>query len=189
MATAHHLLHPVRLRIMQTMLGADELTTAQLRERLPDVPPATMYRHVAALAEAGFLEVVSERRVRGVVERGYRVRGDRSLLDAEERSSMTKDDYQRAFALYSGALMADVDRYLARDDADPAREGLLCRQAAVWLTEEECAELAAEIEEVVTRRTRTGPGGGRTRHLVSLTVVPDKSANEPAGGSPGGSGD
>ena len=53
MATADVLLHPVRMRILQALFDADPLTTAQLRERLPDIAPATMYRQIAVLAEAG----------------------------------------------------------------------------------------------------------------------------------------
>jgi hypothetical protein len=41
---------PMRRR---PLLDGHPVTTAQLRERLPDIPPATMYRHVGALAAAG----------------------------------------------------------------------------------------------------------------------------------------
>lgn len=176
MATADLLLHPVRLRILQTLLGSDELTTAQLRDRLPDVSAATMYRHVAALTEAEILEVVQERPVRGTVERSYRVRQDKALVDDDARNTMTKDDHRRAFTVFSGALLADFDRYLSRDDTEPARENLLYRQGAVWITDEEFAELVEEIEAAVERRAHTSPGDGRTRHIVSLVLLPDKPA-------------
>ncbi|MER7790397.1 helix-turn-helix domain-containing protein [Streptomyces sp. NPDC097640] len=176
MATANLLLHPVRLRILQILLGADELTTAQLRDQLPDIPPATMYRHVATLTQAGILEVVRERPIRGTVERSYRVRQDKALVDADARTTMTREDHRQAFAVFTGALMADFDRYLSRDDAEPAREGVLYRQGAVCLTDEEFAELVEEIEAVVARRTHTTPDDGRTRHILSLVLVPDKPA-------------
>jgi hypothetical protein len=47
MTTADLLLHPVRLRIVQAFLGDRALTTGDLRAELPDVPPASLYRHVA----------------------------------------------------------------------------------------------------------------------------------------------
>ncbi|MYU09985.1 helix-turn-helix domain-containing protein [Streptomyces sp. SID8361] len=75
------------MRILQTLVGADELTTAQLRDRLPDVPPATMYRHIATLTQAGILEVIHERQVRGTVERSYRVRQDKAVVDADARTA------------------------------------------------------------------------------------------------------
>ncbi|GAA2084766.1 helix-turn-helix domain-containing protein [Streptomyces albiaxialis] len=173
MTTANLLLHPVRLRILQALVGAGPLTTAQLRERLPDIPPATMYRHVAALAKAEVLEVVDERRVRGTVERSYRIRQDGALVGEEARTSMTREDHRQAFTAFSGALMGDFERYLSRDDAEPADDGLLYRQGSVWLTDEEFAELVEDLEKAVTSRARTTPGDGRKRHIVSLVVVPD----------------
>src|SRR3954469_20006775 len=74
LTSADLLLHPVRLRIVQAFLGERALTTAQLREELPDVPPASLYRHIALLVGADVLSVVSERRVRGATERTYTLR-------------------------------------------------------------------------------------------------------------------
>ncbi|GGV16465.1 hypothetical protein GCM10010182_41660 [Actinomadura cremea] len=174
MANANLLLHPVRLRILQTLVGADEMTTAQLRERLPDVSPASMYRHVATLTRAGILEVVRERPVRGTVERSYRVRQDEALVDEDARAAMTKDDHRSAFAVFTGAMVADFDRYISHDESDPPRENVVYRQGAVWVTDAEFAALVEEIEAAVERRTRTTPDDGRTRHLLSLVLVPDK---------------
>ncbi|MGW5861690.1 helix-turn-helix domain-containing protein [Streptomyces sp. NPDC055239] len=178
MATANLLLHPVRMRILQTLVGAGELTTAQLRERLPDVSPATMYRHVATLTQAGILEVVQERPVRGTVERSYRVRQDKALVDEEARAGMTKDDHRQAFTVFTGAMMADFDRYLSRDDADPSREGVLYRQGAVWATPEEFTELVEELEALVARYAQRTSGDDRIRHIISLALVPDKATGE-----------
>ena len=174
MANANLLLHPVRLRILQTLVGADEMTTAQLRERLPDVSPASMYRHVATLTRAGILEVVRERPVRGTIERSYRVRQDEALVDEDARAAMTKDDHRAAFAVFTGAMVADFDRYISHDESDPPRDNVVYRQGAVWVTDEEFAALVEEIEAAVERRTRTAPDDGRTRHLLSLVFVPDK---------------
>ncbi|MGW6054200.1 helix-turn-helix domain-containing protein [Streptomyces sp. NPDC055189] len=178
MATANLLLHPVRMRILQTLVGAGELTTAQLRQRLPDVSPATMYRHVATLTEAGILEVVRETPVRGTVERSYRVRQDGALVDEEARAAMTKDDHRQAFTVFTGAMMADLDRYLSRDDADPSRDGVLYRQGAVWATTEEFGALVQELEALIARYTQRAPGDDRERHIISLALLPDKAAGE-----------
>lgn len=175
MPTANLLLHPVRMRILRTLLGAGELTTAQLRERLPDVSAASMYRHVATLVRAGIIEVVRERPVRGTVERSYRVSQEQGLVDDEARSAMTKEDHRNAFTVFTGALMSDFERYLAREDSEPARQGVLYRQGAVWVTEAEFAALVEELEAVVARHTRTEPGDGRVGHIVSLTLHPDPS--------------
>lgn len=172
METADLLFHPVRMRIVQTLSGADELTTSQLRDRLPDVAPATLYRHVAALADGAVLEVTGEKRVRGAVERSYRLREENAVVGPG--AVMTREDHRRAFALFCASLMADFDRYLSRDGADPAADGVAYRQAGVWLSEEEADALIEEITAMVTERARNNaPDDGRARRYVSLVVVPD----------------
>ncbi|MFI5960182.1 helix-turn-helix domain-containing protein [Cryptosporangium sp. NPDC051539] len=173
MATADVLLHPVRMRILQALFDADPLTTGQLRERLPDIPPATMYRHIAVLVDAGVLEVVDERRVRGTVERSYRVSQEQAVVDATARATMTRDEHRRAYTTFAASLIGDFDRYLAHDDADPHRDGVVYRQAAVWLTDEEFTAMVHEIEHAVVSRTGNTRDDGRTRRVVNLVVIPD----------------
>ncbi len=173
MATADLLLHPVRMRILQALFDADPLTTAQLRERIPDVAPATMYRQIAVLAEAGVLEVAQERRVRGTIERSYRVRKEEAVVDPEARAAMSKEDHLRSYTTFAASLLGDFDRYLAHPDADPHADGVVYRQAAVWLTEEEFAVMVEEIEKAVVSRFEN-VREGRIRRVVSLVVVPDE---------------
>ena len=85
------LLHPVRMRIVQALLGDRELTTAQLQGELPDVPAATLYRQVAALLNGGALEVTNERRVRGTYERTYRLRPENTHIGPEDAAAMTPE--------------------------------------------------------------------------------------------------
>ncbi|BCB80877.1 hypothetical protein Pflav_072870 [Phytohabitans flavus] len=167
------------MRILQALFDADPLTTGQLRERLPDIPPATMYRHIAVLVDAGVLEVVDERRVRGTVERSYRVHQDQGAIDPAAREAMTRDDHRRAYTTFAASLMGDFDRYLAHPDADPHRDGLVYRQAAVWLTDDEFTAMVAEIEHAVVSRIGNTRDGGRTRRVVSLVVVPDTPLTPP----------
>jgi DNA-binding transcriptional ArsR family regulator len=177
MATADLLLHPVRMRILQALFDADPMTTAQLRDRLPDIAPATMYRHIAVLADAGVLEVVSEKKVRGTVERSYRVRAEQAVVDPAARAAMTRDDHQQSFTTFAASLMADFNRYLGHEDANPVTDGVVYRQAAVWLTDDEFAVMIEEIEKAVVSRVSNPGTDGRVRRIVSLVVVPDKPAS------------
>src|SRR6185312_3636275 len=112
MVTAELLLHPVRLRVVQALLGDRVLTTGELHAELPDVPTASLYRHVALLAGAGMLEVADEHRVRGAVERSYRLVPDAVSLGPERMRSLAADEHRRAFAVFTAGLLADYDRYL-----------------------------------------------------------------------------
>ena len=172
MATLDLLLHPVRLRILRTFLDGHPATTAELRERLPDIPHATMYRHVAALASAGVLEVLDEKRVRGTVERRYRLSWPHAEIGPADRAAMTAEDHRKTFTAFVGGLLADFDQYLTRDPADPTADGVSYQQAALWLTDAEMAELSTAIREAVTARLGQDPGPGRTRRMISLVTMP-----------------
>ena len=172
MASLDLLLHPVRLRILRALLDGHPSTTAELRGRLPDIAPATMYRHIAVLTAAGVLEVLEEKRIRGAVERTYRVHWDRAEIDPADRAAMTPDDHRRAFTAFTGGLLADFDRYLTREPADPTADGVTYQQAALWLTDEELAELLTEVRTAVTARQGRAPGPDRTRRMISLIAMP-----------------
>lgn len=172
MASADLLLHPVRLRIVQAFLGDRVLTTAELHDLLPDVPTASLYRHVATLAEAGLLAVVGERRVRGAAERSYRLEVEAASVTPADTEAMTAEDHGRAFTGFVAALLADFGRYLDRGDVDAARDGVGYRQAALWLDDEELAALVAELREVVGRRLELRPQGQRRRRQLSTVLMP-----------------
>ncbi|MGV0837941.1 helix-turn-helix domain-containing protein [Mycolicibacterium thermoresistibile] len=172
MSSVDLLLHPVRFRIVQTFLDGRGRTTGQLREQLDDVAPATLYRHIAKLADAGVLEVADEQRVRGATERTYRLRRERADLGPDAAATMTLDDHRRVFTTLVTSLLADFDRYLQRDGADPAADGVAFRQAALWLTEDELLTMLGELGEVIAARAGNEPQAGRTRRMLTTVLVP-----------------
>lgn len=66
------IMNPVRQRIVQYLILHEEGTVSSIREELNDIPPASLYRHIKILYEAGGIEVVRERKVRGTVEKPMR---------------------------------------------------------------------------------------------------------------------
>ena len=172
MTSVDLLLHPVRLRVVQAFLGDRTLTTGELRAELPDVPQASLYRHVGVLADAGVLEVVGERKVRGAAERSYRLVVEAARVPADELAGMTADDHRRAFTTYVASLLAAFDGYLDRGEPDLVRDGVGYRQVALWLTEDEFAELAADLRGVLQARLTNRPGDGRRPRLVGLVHLP-----------------
>jgi len=172
MSSADLLLHPVRLRIIQTFLGDRQLTTGQLGLEMTDVAPATLYRQVAILAQAGVLTVVDERRVRGTVERTYALSIADAQLSDDELSRMTPEDHRRAFMAFLAGVLADVDRYIDSGDVDLQRDGAGYRTVGLWLSLDELTEMVAEIGAAVQARAGNGPGDGRTRRMLSTVLIP-----------------
>ncbi|MGY2001619.1 helix-turn-helix domain-containing protein [Blastococcus sp. SYSU DS1024] len=166
------LLHPVRLRVVQAFLGGRTLTTGEVRSALPDVPVASLYRHVGVLADAGVLEVVGERKVRGAAERSYRLVPAAAEVSADDLAAMTGEDHRRAFTTFVASLLADFDRYLARGEPDLVRDGVGYRQVGLWLTDAEFGELLSDLRGVLQARLANRPGDGRRRRLVGLVNLP-----------------
>ncbi|MFI7427476.1 helix-turn-helix domain-containing protein [Micromonospora sp. NPDC049836] len=184
MNIADLLLHPVRLRIVHAASGGRELTTTQLCERLPDVSRVTVYRQVALLVDEGFLEVAGEQRVRGGVERRYRLRQDRPVIDADAAAEMTIDDHRRGFAAAMAVLIAEFTRYLDGDGADPVADGVSYRQGTLWLSPAELAELTGRLVGVLRDVAGNGPAPGRSAYLLSPILFPVTPAPPDHGGPP-----
>jgi len=172
MASADLLLHPVRLRIVEAFLGDRALTTVALRSELPDVPLASLYRHVARLVDAGVLAIVAERRVRGALERTYTLRLSAAQLSAADVARMTPDDHRQAFMAFTAGLLGDFDRYLARGGSDLARDGAGYRMAAMWLSELEYLAFLRELSAVVQSYMTKPPAPGRRRRILRTILIP-----------------
>ena len=173
MRPADVVLHPVRMRIVQAFLGDRQLTTGDLRAEIPNVPSATLYRQVAALAQGGVLDVVEEKRVRGAVERTYRLRTGAAHIDADEARQMTVEEHRQVFLTFAVGLLADFDRYLDRGDVDMARDLAGFTRNAMYLTDEEMSEVVDELRALLQPRIALPPAPGRTRRLLATVLLPD----------------
>ena len=179
------LLSPLRLRIIHAVLDGRPFTTTQLADRMVDVSRATVYRQVAVLADAGLLEIDGEQRVRGAVERTYRLHSARAAMDLHTVAAMTIEDHQRLFTAAVGALLAEFNAYLGRDGADPLTDSVSYRQFSLWLSEEEKADLVRNVTATLVVLMKNGPTAGRRQHMLSTILFP---TDEPPSKIPSGKG-
>jgi hypothetical protein len=179
MTSADLLLHPVRLRIVKAFLGDRALTTSELAAELDDVPTGSLYRHVALLTQAGVLQVVAERRVRGAVERTYRLRLFAARISPTEATAMSAEEHLQAFMVYVAGMLADAERYLASGKPDPIKDGADYQVGALWLTDGEFAELLRELAIVFQPHLGNPPGKRRKRRIVYTVFLPapERAAN------------
>ncbi|MGW4249053.1 helix-turn-helix domain-containing protein [Nocardia sp. NPDC004722] len=166
------LLHPVRLRIVHALSGGRTRSATELCEHLIDVPRTTIYRHLGLLVDGGVLEVAEERRVRGAVERSYRVAADRPTITVEDGAAMTLDEHRRGFATSMAVLIAEFNAYLDQPDADPVGDSVMYRQGTVWLSPEELDAMLTGLREVVAQFTGNQPQEGRRAYLMSPVQFP-----------------
>lgn len=170
--TVELLLHPVRLRIIHAMSGGRALTTSELRVRMPDVSKATMYRHVGLLSDGGILEVDGEQRVGGTIERRYRLRQPRPVVDVDAAATASLEDYRRAFAVAMAALLGEFNAYLDRGHADPAADAVGFLQLSLWLSPSERDELLGAMRSAIASQLKNEPAPERRQHLLSPILFP-----------------
>ena len=73
MELAEIAMNPARQRIFQYFLLHETGTVKESRKALPDIPSASLYRHIKILADSSILMVVGENRIRGTVESVYQL--------------------------------------------------------------------------------------------------------------------
>lgn len=172
METLDLLIHPVRLRIVFAMSGGQTRTTSDLCGQLPDVAKASVYRHVTLLTDAGVLEVAAEQRVRGAVERRYRLRGERAAIGADVAAAMSVDDHRRAFAAGMAAVLAEFNAYLDRPGADPTTDQVGYRQGVLWLSPDELTKMIDRLRSVLRAAVDNEPTPERRPHLMTAIFFP-----------------
>src|SRR5690242_20562264 len=165
------LLHPVRWRIVQRVLGR-ELTTTDLKRDLPDIPTTTLYRHVAALIDAGYLTVVRERKIRGTTERTLTLDQTKvGRIDEREARAMTPDQHRQAFLMMLTRLAADFDRVIETGDLYARMNQLGYSQLALYLSPDDMTAFRAGFEKLIEPYLAEAPG--KDRVVLSTFSLPD----------------
>ena len=83
MELAEIVMNPARQRIFQFFLLHETGTVKELRKALPDIPSASLYRHIKILADCSILMVVDENRIRGTVESVYQLNKEAMATEDE----------------------------------------------------------------------------------------------------------
>jgi hypothetical protein len=85
---------------------------------------------------------------------------------------MTVDEHRQAFTAFVAGLLGDFDRYLARGDIDPIRDGVSYNLAAMWLDDAELGELRRDITRVFGPWLANAPAPGRKRRILGSVLLP-----------------
>ena len=161
------IMNPVRQRIVQYLILHEEGTVSSIREELNDIPPASLYRHIKILYEAGGIEVVRERKIRGTVEKTYAlVKNPAGEYSREGAAQMIQA------ALFS--LAASFSRYFAQEENDPRKDLLSLSTSTLLLTDEEFMEMTAKIGAVFTDYIYNKPEEGRKIRRFTLISSPSE---------------
>jgi DNA-binding transcriptional ArsR family regulator len=140
-ASLRAIAHPLRLRILSLLTGA-ELSAAEVAREL-DITHANASYHLRVLADAGEVVVAGEEKIRGGVARRYRHPWDRP---GQGRSGTTD---RRTEAMYARAMADELVRRFS--DRKPRTRSHLT-DAELWVTPQtwqRVRDLVVEAAELV----------------------------------------
>lgn len=162
MEIAEIVMNPVRQRIFQYFLIHETGTVKDIRKLLPDVPSASLYRHMKIMADHDILMVVGENRIRGTVENVYQL--DKSALEVA-------DEGGNAVQMSLLGICASFAKYFSGGNADPQRDMLLLTNCTFVLTDGEFSDFLSEINEIAMKyMKKEGTAGSKTRQITLISA-------------------
>ena len=167
-------LHPERMRIIAEFVGRDGRTAAELREQLPDIPAATLYRHLALLTDAKILAVRETRAMRGAQEKTYVVTA--KVLFAMDDLAKSPARFLQVVTTVAAMLIGDFTRYVRRTRLAKRSVDPLLRAYVVHATDDEFRALSASINDTLAEAgaaSLRSPKPGRTRRVFYVAAVPE----------------
>ncbi len=178
MSTVELVLHPVRMRILMA-LANHQATTGQLAKVMPDVPQATLYRHLRTLLDGGLIEVAAENPVRGTLEKVYTLGKEGGNLSVEALANLSAADHMRLFTGFIAALLSEFSLYIeSSPQIDFVADGVGYRRVVIHLNDEEFIRMATDLNRALAPYLTNQPTVDRRRRILSTIVMPDATTDE-----------
>jgi DNA-binding transcriptional ArsR family regulator len=166
------ILHPVRMQIIQTLAGGHHFTVHDIAQCLPDVPQATLYRHLNKLVQGGVIDTVAQNQVRGAIEKVYALASD-GLISPQEFSESSKDEKMGVFIQFVSGLINSFGEYVDQEKAVLVKDGLTFRQAELHMNDEEFQEFAHGLADVFKKVINNNPSVDRKKRKVTTIIIPE----------------
>ncbi|WP_179295487.1 helix-turn-helix domain-containing protein [Bacillus sp. FJAT-45350] len=171
------LLHPVRMSIIQALVKRN-LTVQELMEWLPDIPQATLYRHLNTLKDNDIIIIVDEKKVRGAYERTYSLHPKKTHLSAEELNSVDKEDHLQFFITYMTNLISSTEAYLESEEIQMEKDGFGYTQVDLYLNDEELLAFQQEVGTVLQKYIKNEPATNRRKRTLATVLIPEKKGRQ-----------
>lgn len=173
------ILHPVRMQIVQTLVGERNFTVHDISQRLPDVPQATLYRHLNKLVQGGIIEIVSQNQIRGAIEKVYAL-ADKGMISPQEFAESSTEEKMEVFIQFVSGIINSFGDYLNQEGVDFVKDGLTFRQAELHMNDDEFLEFAQGLASVFQKVINNDPREDRKKRKVTTIIIPEagKEANK-----------
>ncbi|NLY08589.1 MAG: helix-turn-helix domain-containing protein [Tissierellia bacterium] len=143
------LTHPHKLKIIMALYEKEYLTAQDIKSIAPDIPHASLYRHLNSLEDEGLIKVVKKERVRSMVEKTYSL----SLpLDDGLQHQLSNRDGEGLFQLFYGfmlPLLSRFFRYSRMGSIDLMHDPMSFKSFKIKGSPSELRKLTKQIQDLI----------------------------------------
>ena len=157
------MLNPVRMRIIQEVSTRQNITATELCERISDVPRTTMYRHINILLSNNILSVISEKKIRGSLERTLALNiGEISKNNTLENAS------QNALGFMMNKY-ARFHNYFSDENPDPAKDKIFLNNSVMMMDDDEFDQFLSELRGLIIKYNFKVANGRKARDISIIS--------------------
>ncbi len=161
------MLNPVRMRIIQELSTRRSITATELCEKISDVPRTTMYRHINILLDNNILSVVSEKKIRGSLERTL------ALNTGEiSKNNTLKNACQNALGFLMNRY-ARFHNYFSGENPNPGRDKLFMNNTILMMDDNEFDQFLSELRELLLKYSFQNTDGRKPRDISIISAPPE----------------
>lgn len=160
-------MNATRQRIIQIIMIKKEATSAEIGEELPDIPRASLYRHIKVLLDAKIITVVKEEFKRGSVEKTY-------AIASQVPYENTNEEYNGLIQSALMGLQGEFYRYFHGEDPDPHRDLLTVASASLMMSDEETMDFIKAYGDLIQKYMKNKPAEGRKVRKVTFVISPNE---------------
>ncbi len=164
-------LHPVRMSIVQTLLGGKQLTVQEMKTQLKEVPQATLYRHLNKLLDNGIITVIAMRQIRGAQEKIFALAETASAFENTSEEEISKETQKNRFMQFTSHLIQRFNAYLNEPQKE-REEKQAFNTWEIYLSEDELQEVMSTIHEALDKAAANEPSLERQQYSLSSIVIP-----------------
>lgn len=157
------MLNPVRMRIIQELSARQSITATELCEKISDVPRTTMYRNINILLDNNILSVVSEKKIRGSLERTLALNiGEISKNNPLENAS------QNAFGFLMNRY-ARFHNYFSGKNPNPAKDKIFLNNSVLMMDDNEFNQFLLELKGLIIKYNFEVENGRKARDISIIS--------------------
>lgn len=169
------LLNPIRMKIIMTLQKQGEMTIKDIKQHMDSVPQASLYRHVKTLLKEGFIEIVSEEKIRGSVQMTYKMKIN--PLDEMNKAGIENDieTINEYFYTFAMTLLGEFMEYTSNETANLKNDLVGFRTYPIYVTDEENEAFAKDLSTFLKKYITNEDKQGRKLRKFSFVYMPIES--------------